>query len=123
MDKKEAFKKFVQKHPELVSYIKNKSNTWQDFYEIYDLYGDKEEVWAKYKETPTIKEEERLGKSASLAELTNLVKSINIDNVQKYINNVQKAINVIQELTSKNPVKTPEAISKSPRPITKFFGD
>ena len=34
MDKKEEFKSFVQKHPELVSYIKDKKNTWQDFYEI-----------------------------------------------------------------------------------------
>ncbi len=123
MDKKEEFKKFVQKHPELVTYIKDKTNTWQDFYEIYDMYGDKEEVWAKYQEPIAVKEEERASKSASLAELTNLVKNINIDNVQKYINNAQKAINVIQELTSKNPVKTPDIVPKSPRPITKFFGD
>ncbi len=117
MSKKADFKIFISNHPELVTYIKNKEYTWQDFYEIYDIYGDNKEVWAKYKNN--INEEER---QIPLTELTNLVKNINIDNVQKYINNAQKAINVIQELTSKSPVKTPP-IPKSPRPITKFFGD
>ncbi len=121
MDKKEEFKSFVQKHPELVSYIKDKKNTWQDFYEIYDMYGDDREVWDKYRDNMSLDETDR--KSTSLAELARLVKNINIDNVQKYINNAQKAINVIQELTSKNPVKTESIIPKSPRPITKFFGD
>ena len=123
MDKKEEFKSFVQKHPELVSYIKDKKNTWQDFYEIYDMYGDDKKVWDKYKDESPLNEEESRAKSTSLAELASLVKNINIDNVQKYINNAQKAINVIQEITSKNPVKTETVIPKSPRPITKFFGD
>ena len=123
MDKKEEFKSFVQKHPELVSYIKDKKNTWQDFYEIYDMYGDDKKVWDKYKDESPLNAEESRAKSTSLAELASLVKNINIDNVQKYINNAQKAINVIQELTSKNPVKTENVIPKSPRPITKFFGD
>lgn len=123
MDKKEEFKSFVQKHPELVSYIKDKKNTWQDFYEIYDMYGDDKNVWDKYKDESPLNAEESRAKSTSLAELASLVRNINIDNVQKYINNAQKAINVIQELTSKNPVKTEKVIPKSPRPITKFFGD
>ena len=40
MDTKEKFKDFVKKHPELISYVKNKKMTWQDFYEIYDMYGE-----------------------------------------------------------------------------------
>ena len=32
MSKKDDFKGFVKNHPELVSYIKNKEMTWQDFY-------------------------------------------------------------------------------------------
>ena len=39
MDKKEEFKIFARKHPELVSFVKDKSMTWQKFYEIYDIYG------------------------------------------------------------------------------------
>lgn len=116
MSKKEEFKNFVAQNPHLVSYIKNKEQTWQDFYEIYDLYGSSSDAWDKYK---IIEDDSR---DVPLNELTNLVKNINLDNVQKYVNNAQKAINVIQELTTKNPPKVPE-IPKTPRPITKFFGD
>jgi len=114
MDKKEEFKVFVKKHPELVNYVKMRKNTWQDFYEIYDMYGDDESVWNKYKEDD---------RTLPLAELSNIVKNINMDTIQKHINNAQKAINVIQELTTKNPSKGIPNIPKSPRPINKFFGD
>ena len=40
MSKKEEFKSFVSKHPELINFVREKKNTWQDFYEIYDMYGE-----------------------------------------------------------------------------------
>lgn len=120
MDKKEEFKKFIKDKPELIDYVKNKEYTWQDFYEIYDLYGTDEQAWNKYKK----KEQTEDRKNASLEELTNLVKNINIDNVQKYINNAQKAINVITELTTKTKVdNVSNIVTKTPRVINKFFGD
>ena len=112
MDKKSAFKEFVSHHPELLTYIKNKENTWQDFFEIYDIYGDSDEVWDKYFNNTS--------NESSIGDLTKIFKSINIDNVQKHINNAQKAISLIQELTSKSSTNV---INKTPRPITKFFGD
>ena len=113
MNKKEDFKEFVRLHPELVAYVKDKSYTWQDFYEIYDIYGSDEKAWSKFKEDD---------RAAPLSELSNIVKNINMDNIQKYINNAQKTINVIQELTTKAPAKD-IPIPKTPRPINKFFGD
>lgn len=112
MDKKQAFKEFVSHHPELLTYIKNKENTWQDFYEIYDIYGENNDAWDKYFNTPNT--------DNSIGELTNLFKNINMDNVQKHINNAQKAVSLIQELTSKSGSSI---VNKTPRPITKFFGD
>jgi len=112
MDKKTLFKEFASKHPELLTFIKNKQNTWQDFYEIYDIYGEDETAWDKYfNNTET---------NTSIGELTNIFKNINMDNVQKHINNAQKAVSLIQELTNKS---TSNIVSKTPRPITKFFGD
>lgn len=114
MDKKTSFKEFVSHHPELITYIKNKENTWQDFYEIYDIYGEDENAWNKYFNTV------ENDKSSSLGELTSLFKNVNMDNVQKHITNAQKAVSLIQELTSKS---SNNIVSKTPRPITKFFGD
>lgn len=114
MDKKEEFKNFMKNHPELISNIKEKKNTWQEYYELYDIYGEEDAAWEKYKE---------VDRTNTISELTSLVKNINMDNVQKYINNAQKAINVIQELTTKTPTEVPKIIPKTPRPINKFFGD
>ena len=112
MDKKTLFKEFASKHPELLTFIKNKQNTWQDFYEIYDIYGEDESAWNKYfNNTET---------ESSIGELTSIFKNINMDNVQKHITNAQKAVSLIQELTTKS---TSDIVSKTPRPITKFFGD
>ena len=112
MDKKSAFKEFISHHPEILTYIKEKKNTWQDFYEIYDIYGENEDAWDKYFNNTSTE--------TSLGELTNIFKNINMDNVQKHINNAQKAVSLIQELTSKGSTNI---VSKTPRPITKFFGD
>lgn len=122
MSKKEEFKNFVRNHPELVKYIKNKEMNWQDFYNIYDIYGDKSEAWNKYfNNTESTNDETKV---AGLGELTNLVKNINMDNIQKHIKTAQKAINVIQELTGKTtPNVASNIISKTPRPLNKFFDD
>ena len=112
--KKDEFKKFVSTHPELITHVKNKEYSWQDLYEVYDLYGESPEVWNKYfngSETNNV---------TSISELKNILKNVNMDNVQKHINNAQKAVGLIQELTKKS---IPDIVDKTPRPITKFFGD
>lgn len=111
MDKKEEFKKFIGKHPEVIKYIKNNETSFQNLFEIYDIYGDDEKVWEKY-----FKYDD---KGDKIGELTNLIKNINLDNVEKYINNAGKAIGILQELTK----KTPESLVKVDKPINKYFGD
>ena len=100
MDKKEAFKTFVSTHPELIEYVKNKEMTWQQFYEIYDIYGENYDTWEPYFRS----KESAINK---VKELTSLFKNVNLENVEHYINNAQKAIGIIQELTKKTPDVTP----------------
>lgn len=120
MSKKEEFKNFVKDHPELVKYIKNKEMNWQDFYNIYDIYGTDDKAWNKYFNESI----DESAQTAGIGELTNLVKSINMDNIQKHIKTAQKAINVIQELTGKTtPNVASNVINKTPRPLNKFFDD
>ena len=45
---KEEFKLFVGAHPELIKYVNNNEMTWQKFYDMYLLYGDKSEAWNDY---------------------------------------------------------------------------
>ncbi len=114
MDKKELFKTFISNHPEILKYIKSKEMTFQDFYEIYDIYGEQNDVWDKYfKKDDTSADENRL------KELTGLLKNINIDSIEHHVNNAQKVIGIIQELTK----KTPDITSTVDNPITKIYGD
>ncbi len=121
--KKEEFKQFVASHPALVEVVKNKTHSWQDLFEVYDLYGKDEAMWDRYLKNSTETSEAASSKMNSLGELTKLFKNVNIDNVQKYIDTAQKAIGVIQELTGS---KAAETIAKGPsmaRPINKIFED
>lgn len=111
MDKKEAFKLFIGNHPELLNYIKNKEMTFQDFYEIYDIYGENPDTWNRYFKNPT--------NDVKLKELSSVLKNINMDSIEHHVNNAQKVIGIIQELTKKSP----EVINKIENPITKIYGD
>ena len=112
MDKKEEFKLFVSKHPELVEFIKNKEMTWQDFYEIYDIYGDSQETWNKYFER-------KESVNTKVSELSGILKNINFDNIENHLNNAQKIVGIIQELTK----KTPDVVSAVTTPVDTFFGE
>ena len=47
MTKIDNFKDFVKRNPNLVTYVKKGQNTWQNFYELYDLYGEDNSIWNK----------------------------------------------------------------------------
>ena len=115
MDKKEAFKEFAKSHPELVTSIKNGNASWQKLYEIYDIYGEDNRAWDAY-----------FGKTIAnktSAGISEIMKNIDMESVQKHINTAQKALGLVQELTAKGASQTPLKGPTSPRPINKFFED
>ena len=113
MDKKELFKNFIGAHPEILKYIKNKEMTFQDFFEIYDIYGEESNVWDKYFKDNIETDDNKL------KELSGLLKNINIDSIEHHVNNAQKVIGIIHELTK----KTPDITKAVDNPITKIYGD
>ncbi len=111
---KENFKSFVRIHPELANKVLKKEVTWQQLYEIYELYGENNSIWNTYftKETIT----DQISSSAStIKDFLNNLKNIDMDSVQKGINNIQKTIGLLQDIgiTNKNEAK----------PIYKRFED
>lgn len=115
MNNKEAFKAFARIHPELVNHIKSGNMTWQKFYEIYDIYGEDEKAWSNYitKKSETISPEN----------LTNKLKSIDMNSIQEHIKTAQKALSLVSELTAKGGSTASTVVPKVPRPINQFFED
>ena len=116
MDKKEAFKSFAKSHPELLNSIKSGYASWQKLYEIYDIYGEDDRAWNTYFNKGS--------NTNNLGNITDIVKNIDMESVQKHINTAQKALGLVQELTGKSSGVT--SITKgpvTPRPINKFFED
>lgn len=120
MSKKEEFKEFIRNKPELVEYIKNKEMTMQKFYEIYDVYGNDENAWKPYERSNNTS-----SSNFSASKITDIMKNINLDELQKHINTAQKALGVVEDLTSKG-TNTVSNLVKGPltsRPLNKFFED
>ena len=120
---KEEFKSFVRKNPSLIKYVNNNSMTWQKFYEMYDLYGESNDVWNNYLNTTSnniVKTNTLSSSENAFRELVNTVKTINLEKVQKGINSLQKTISLVQELGSSNNT-TPKEYER--RPIYKHFED
>lgn len=114
MDKKEKFKLFLKDNPSIINYIKTNNGSIQKLYEIYDIYGEDEEIWKKYTED----------RSLNLNNLKDMVKNIDMNSIKGHIDTAKKAISLVQELGGK--VKSGvDTIKKplSPKPLDKFFED
>lgn len=119
MSKKEEFKEFVRKNPSLLKGIKDGSMTFQKYYEIYDMYGEDNEVWKEY-----LTKEEKVASALTgnaVVDMVNLFKNIDLDSLQTGIGNIQRVLGVIQDFGKKEP--TTKTSDYKPRPIYKHFED
>ncbi len=125
--KKEEFKEFVRKNPSLISYVKSNEMSWQKFYEMYDLYGEDNEVWNDYiKKQENEKIESTAVKTGiaglTLSEVVNWFKNVDLDGLQEGIGNVQRVLGVVQDFSKKDNTTT-EKNTYKPRPLYKHFED
>ena len=125
MTKKEMFKEFVKLNPEFAYSVKNGKTTWQELYQIYDLYGSESSLFNQYKKNRIT---DNITNSLGVKEIINSLKNINIDNLQENINGLGKAVSFIEDLT--NSFKKEEKTKKTKNikkgkiePINRFFDD
>ncbi len=116
MAKIDDFKSFVKNNPRLINHVKSGSMTWQKFYEMYDLYGESNDVWKDYIAAGTT-----AAAAASSSGFLDFFKNIDLDGVQNGVNSIQRVIGVLQEISSKDTKEV--AKDYKPRPVYKSFDD
>ena len=118
------FKEFVKKNTYLIKHVESGSTTWQKLYELYDLYGENNDIWNKYitKENTDHKINSSFNLGTNLKDILNLVRGVDLNTVQKGLNSLDKAIEAFKGII---PEKTHEVINDSynPRPTYKYFED
>lgn len=114
----ENFKNFVRTRPNLVKYVNSKEKTWQDFYEMYELYGENSEVWNNYINTSNSKG------VVTLKDLFGMIKNIDVSEMQNSITSIQKGIGYIENLVkTRESSNVPKRSSYEARPMYKYFDD
>lgn len=109
---KEEFKKFVQANPHLINYVRDNKMTWQQFYEIYDLYGPDDNIWNDFKDNSSDTNIVNMIKG-----IINLVKGIDLNSVRKALTSLDKAIEAFKGFNDNNPEVYQE------RPKNKYYED
>lgn len=111
---KEEFKEFIRKNPKLIDYVKKEKMTWQQFYEMYDLYGADHQIWDDYLKSQ--KEETKIAAAVTLADL---IKRVDLDSIQNGVNNMQRILGLFQDIGNNKTTKE----KQKPRPLYKHFED
>ena len=108
----DEFKKFVRAKPYLINYVKNNKMTWQQFYEIYDLYGEDDSIWNDFK-----KNNSDTNLTNTIKGVFNLFKGIDLNSVQKALTSLDKAIEAFKGFNNSSNDIYEE------RPKNKYFED
>jgi len=97
---KEAFKFFVRNNPILASHVNNNEVSWQQLYEMYNLYGENSNVWNRYLEPIKTSSIPKVTPANEMAfkELINMVRNVDLEKVRHGIEGVQKTISLVQDL-------------------------
>ena len=117
MSNLDNFKAFVRRNPSLIDFVKEGKNTWQEFYELYDLYNEDASIWDKY-----LKKDEEKVKSISINNFLDYAKNIDVNKLQDGISSIQKAIDLFGGMLNKDD-SSGDVNTYRPRPIYRRFDD
>ena len=76
-----------------VSHVLNGKVSWQQLYELYEIYGENSNVWNNYS-----KNDFDLN---SFKEVFKVIKNVDLDGLQNSISSLQKTIGLIQDIEIK----------------------
>lgn len=100
---KDTFKSFARKHPELAESVLRGNTSWQQLYELYEIYGEENTIWKNYF-SPSVGDS--IASSTTIfKDFFNNFKNLDVDSIQKGIQNIQKTIDMLQDMGKKEEKK------------------
>lgn len=118
---KEEFKSFVRKKPELIKYVNSGETSWQQLYEKWSLYGEDEKIWEEYN-IKSNNEEIKENETFNFSSIIDMVKKVDMNQVQKGVNSLQKIIELLQGFSLKDN-NSSTTKTYEPRQLFKKFED
>ncbi len=118
---KDTFKSFARLHPELATTVLDGKASWQQLYELFEIYGEKNSIWNNYIQTTSAINNASQTATSSVRDVVNTFKNLDMESVQKGITNIQKTIGLLQDIGLGS--KTPTPKTYEPRPLYKHFED
>lgn len=88
---KETFISFARVHPELAKEVLKGNASWQQLYEIFEIYGGNHSIWNQFIKKDSID-------LNSFKEIFEAMKKVDLNQVQEGIGNLQKTIGYLQDL-------------------------
>ncbi|WP_041138624.1 spore coat protein YlbD [Beduini massiliensis] len=92
----DEFKQFVRTIPGIRNEVLDGHYTWQQLYEIYTIYGEKDKVFERY-----VNETKEKDQSLDLSKLMFILKNIDLDAVSRSLDGVQKLLNIVVKMNDK----------------------
>lgn len=94
MDKLTEFKKFIATMPSIKEDVLNGRYTWQQLYELYDVYGKEDKFWEPY--------QTKVNNTMDLSAIVELVKGIDLNALSSGLATLEKVLNVASGFLVKN---------------------
>lgn len=98
----EKFKQFVKENPMIIKSVRNGEETWQNLYEDWYLLGPNDPKWKKYNVATDQASSEKSTKNdkGMLNHLTGIVKNMDADQLQYYVQQLSRTLGSIQGVLS-----------------------
>ncbi|MCE7794728.1 YlbD family protein [Salipaludibacillus sp. CUR1] len=99
------FKTFVRENPHVLRDVKSGDKKLQDLFEEWMLFGEEDEIWSTYKNKEDSEKEKDSdnpegNSSESEMDVLNMLKKMNLNDIQHHLSQFSTVVGSIQELIS-----------------------
>lgn len=87
----ENFKAFIRTIPSIRDDVVNGKYSWQQLYEFYVLYGEKDKIWDPYRKS-----------QIDLSGILEMLKNVDLNSLSKSLEGIQKILDIVSGFVAKD---------------------